>query len=55
MIQVRRLGYAQVRATIEVRADSALLLTALLVRDNVTLDECGLTYEKVRVPSWKRS
>jgi hypothetical protein len=54
-IQVRRLGYTQVRDTIEVKADSALAVIALLVRDNMTLDECSLTYQRVRVPWWKRS
>jgi carboxypeptidase family protein len=55
LIRVRRLGYTQVRDTIEVKPDSALAVIVLLVRDNLALDECTLTYQKVRVPWWKRS
>jgi hypothetical protein len=55
LIRVRRLGYTQVRDTIEVKPDSALAVIALLVRNNLILDECSLTYQKVRVPWWKRS
>jgi len=55
LIRVRRIGYMQVQDTIEVKRDSSLSVIAVLVRDNMILDECSLTYQKVRVPWWMRS
>jgi hypothetical protein len=55
LIRVRRIGYMQVQDTIEVKRDSSLAVIAVLVRDNMILDECSLTYQKVRVPWWMRS
>jgi hypothetical protein len=54
LMRIRRLGYRQAHDTVEVKRDSAIVATALLVRDNITLDDCSLTYTEVRVPWWKR-
>jgi hypothetical protein len=55
LMSVRRLGYLQARDTVLVVQDSGLVATASLVIHNMTLDECGLMYQKVRVPWWIRS
>jgi hypothetical protein len=55
LIRVRRLGYMPVQDTIEVKRDSTLAVIAVLVRQNMMLDECSLTYQKVRVPWWRQS
>jgi hypothetical protein len=41
--------------TVLVVQDSGLVATGILVVDYVTLDECGLMSQQVRVPWWKRN
>ena len=41
--------------TVLVVQDSGLVATGSLVVSNMTLDECGLMYQEVRVPWWKRT
>ncbi len=55
LMVVRRLGYLAVRDTVLVTPDSGIVVTGILVPYNMTLDECGMMYQKVRVPWWKRS
>ena len=55
LMSVRRLGYLAARDTVLVVEDSGLVATGSLVTHNMTLDECGLLYQKVRVPWWIRS
>lgn len=54
VLRARRLGYAQVRDTIQLRADSGAVATVILVQHKMVLDECGLTYTEKRVPWWQR-
>ena len=54
VLQVRRIGYQPVRDTIELHGDSGVVATAVLAMQIIRFDECGLTYEEVRVPWWKR-
>lgn len=55
LLSIRRLGYLAARDTVLVVEDSGLVATGNLVTHNMTLDECGLLYQKVRVPWWIRS
>jgi len=52
---VRRLGYLLARDTVVATPDSGIVTTAILVPDNMILEECGMMYEKVRVPWWVKS
>jgi hypothetical protein len=54
VLRARRLGYSQVRDTIQLRPDSGAVATILLVQDKISLDDCGLTYTEKRVPWWHR-
>jgi hypothetical protein len=54
-MSVRRLGYLAARDTVVIVQDSGLVATGSLVPSNMTLDGCGLMYQKVRVPWWKRT
>ena len=54
VLRARRLGYSQVRDSIELRADSGVVATIILVQHRMILDECGLTYTEKRVPWWIR-
>jgi hypothetical protein len=54
VLRARRLGYSQVRDTVQLRADSGAVATVILVQHNMILDECGLTYIEKRVPWWQR-
>jgi hypothetical protein len=54
VLRARRLGYAQVRDTIQLRADSGAVATVVLVQHKLILDECGLTYTEKRVPWWQQ-
>ena len=54
VLQARRLGYARVQDTIQLRADSGAVATVVLVQYKLILDECGLTYTEKRVPWWQR-
>ncbi len=54
LMRVRRLGYRQAHDTIQTMPDSGVKATGVLARDFVRLDECGLMYQEVRVPWWKR-
>jgi hypothetical protein len=54
LMRIRRLGYQPAHDTIRVTLDSAVVVTGLLVPDNMILDDCSLTYQEVRVPWWKR-
>lgn len=51
---IRRIGYHAAHDTLVIAPDSAIIATGLLVPDYVVLDGCGLMYEEVRVPWWKR-
>jgi hypothetical protein len=55
LMSVRRLGYLAARETVLVVEDSGLVVTGSLIPYNMTLDECGLMYQRVRVPWWVRS
>ena len=52
-VTARRIGYVAVRDSLVVARDSAVSVTALLVKQYLVLDECGLTYYEERVPWWK--
>jgi hypothetical protein len=54
LMAVRRLGYSPARDTVELKPDSGIVATAVLIPDNIVLDECSMTYYEVRVPWWKR-
>jgi len=54
LMRVRRLGYRQAHDTIQTMPDSGVKATGLLARDIVRFDECGIMYQEVRVPWWKR-
>ena len=54
LLRVRRLGYARVADTLQLSADSGIVVTALLAQHKLILDDCGLTYTEKRVPWWKR-
>jgi len=54
VLSARRLGYAQVRDTIQLRADSGAVATVVLVQHKMILDDCSLTYTEKRVPWWQR-
>ena len=53
VLRARRLGYSQVRDTIQLRADSGAVATIILVQHKMILDECSLTYTEKRVPWWQ--
>jgi hypothetical protein len=55
LMVVRGLGYLAVRDTVLVTQDSGIVATGILAPYNTTNDECGLMYQEVRVPWWKRS
>jgi hypothetical protein len=55
VMAVQGIGYRPARDTVLVTRDSGIVATGILVPDNVTLDECGMIYQKVRVPWWKRN
>ena len=54
VLRARRLGYSQVRDTIQLRADSGAVATVILVQHRMILDDCDLTYTEKRVPWWQR-
>jgi hypothetical protein len=54
LMAVRRIGYSPARDTVEVKPDSGIVATGLLVTDRTVFDECSMTYYEVRVPWWKR-
>ncbi len=54
-MSVRRLGYLAAGDTVLVTQDSGIVATGSLVSYNITLDECGMMYQEVRVPWWKRN
>jgi hypothetical protein len=54
LLRVRRIGYLQVSDTIQLKSDSGIVASALLIRDPLVLDDCGLTYYEKRVPWWKK-
>ena len=51
---VRGIGYRPALDTVLVTRDSGIVATGILAPDNITLDECGMMYQKVRVPWWER-
>jgi hypothetical protein len=55
LMSVRLIGHMPARDTVLVTQDSGLVATGTLVVDKITLDECGLMYQEVRVPWWKRN
>jgi len=55
LMTVRRIGLMPAQDTVLVVQDSGLVATGSLVVSNMTLDECGLMYQEVRVPWWKRT
>jgi hypothetical protein len=55
LMAVRGIGYRPAVDTVLVTRDSGIVATGILVPDNMILDECGITYQKVRVPWWKRN
>ena len=54
VLRARRLGYSQVRDTIQLRADSGVVATVILAQHKITFDECSLTTTEKRVPRWRR-
>lgn len=54
LMAVRRIGYSPARDTVEVKPDSGIVATGILIPDNIVFDECSMTYYEVRVPWWKR-
>jgi hypothetical protein len=55
LMAVRGIGYHPAQDTVLVTRDSGIVATGILVPDNMTLDECGMMYQEVRVPWWKRN
>jgi hypothetical protein len=54
LMAVRRIGYSPARDTVEVKPDSGIVATGVLIPDRIIFDECSMTYYEVRVPWWKR-
>jgi len=55
LMAVRGIGYHPAQDTVLVTRDSGIVATGILVPDNLTLDHCGMMYQEVRVPWWKRN
>lgn len=55
LMLARRIGYRAAHDTIVVARDSGIVATAILVPDVMIFDECGMAYQEVRVPWWKRN
>jgi hypothetical protein len=55
LMVVREIGYRPAQDTVRVARDSGIVATGILVPDNMILDECGMMYQEVRVPWWKRN
>jgi Carboxypeptidase regulatory-like domain len=54
LMVARRLGYRAAHDTVVIARDSGMVSTVILVPDNMTIDECGMMYQEVRVPWWER-
>ncbi len=55
LMSVRRLGFVAAQDTILVARDSGIVAAGILVSHNMIIDECGMMYQEVRVPWWKRN
>ena len=54
LMRVKRIGYRPAQDTVQTVTDSGAVTTGVLATDNQILDECGLTFQTVRVPWWER-
>jgi hypothetical protein len=54
-MSIRRLGFAAALDTILVARDSGIVAAGILVPHDMIIDECGMMYQEVRVPWWKRT
>jgi carboxypeptidase family protein len=50
---IRRIGYRAASDSVYAAPDSGVIMTGVLARDMISLNECGLMFQEVRVPWWK--